>query len=116
MDNTDGFAQGSGSIPVSTGSPQAMPGVHLLLQVRCAALNGELLERFQRWMEAGRPALIEGVPLRSVKLDKVYRALGVGLRRIEVDWRHRENAFAVARRLDFRQAPCIVNAYWHRLD
>jgi hypothetical protein len=24
-------------------------GAHLLLQVRCAALNGELLERFQRW-------------------------------------------------------------------
>ena len=24
-------------------------GAHLLLQVRCAVLNGELLERFQRW-------------------------------------------------------------------
>jgi hypothetical protein len=27
-------------------------GAHLLLQVRCAALNGELLERFQRWFPA----------------------------------------------------------------
>jgi hypothetical protein len=27
-------------------------GAHLLLQVRCAVLNGELLERFQRWFPA----------------------------------------------------------------
>jgi hypothetical protein len=27
----------------------AKRGAHLLLQVRCAVLNGELLERFQRW-------------------------------------------------------------------
>jgi hypothetical protein len=67
------------------------------------------------WKPEGR-ALIEGVPVRSVKLDKVYRALGVGFRRIEVDWRHLENGFAVTRRVDPRQAPCIVNAYWHRLD
>jgi hypothetical protein len=31
-------------------------GAHLLLQVRCAVLNGELLERFQRWFPAWEPA------------------------------------------------------------
>jgi hypothetical protein len=27
-------------------------GAHLLLQVRCAVLNGELLQRYQRWFPA----------------------------------------------------------------